>query len=382
MSSKKVHFSNKVTVCNENVNNLDNLSEKKPNLEPQQEDEENTKQRGSQRRVRFASQVQYYEIPSEYEEQPNQKHFVESQWKQYDEVSKDIQALSGLHALDDGKVIEDALESITGKLDQQMKYIAVWSFSQANSPSGLPHITTSKDDRKKTTENTEQLIVQKINRQTSPCRTEGRKTLFKEMATTDAQRTVLSATEANSMAHIMAEFEIVHNEIENLALEAAQNHWWVAKQYTNSDAAATHLIKSTKRKAEDENRKWSEVAKNVGKNKDDELRARVDEIVSSASKWRKERQKRLDSATKLMAAVDKEKSVKVRTQMVGQRSDLSQEVIIVEAAKIVLAIKSMVPHCDIEQVLDEQHHYLTTKMIQQQASAVIQEVLRTLSEES
>jgi len=76
------------------------------------------------------------------------------------------------------------------------------------------------------------------------------------------------------------------------------------------------------------------MAEKVGKNKADELRARVDEIDSSASRWRKERQKRLDLATKLMAAVDKEKLVKVQTQMVGQRSDLSQEVIIVEAAKV------------------------------------------------
>ena len=82
-----------------------------------------------------------------------------------------------------------------------------------------------------------------------------------------------------------------------------------------------------------------------------------------------------------MAAVDKEKSVKKRTQMVGQRPYLLQEVIIVEAAKIVSGINRMLPHCDVEQILDEQYHYLTTKMTQQQASTVIHEVIRTLRKE-
>ena len=403
MDFRRVHFSSEVKVYNKEEDDLSKLletesttgsqqdhsedgSEQTDIQEGQKDDIKTVIQSDTQKRVRFASQVQYHEITSDYEKQTKQKYFAGSQWKQYHEVSRDIKELSGLHVLDDDKVLEDALESITGKLEQQMKYLATWSFqmsSQANSSPGLAHVTiTNTDENEEVTGDTEQPITQKGIQHIHPCRTVDRKKLFQEMATTDAQRAVLSATEANSMAHIMAEHEIVHKEMDTLAQEAVQNHWWVAKQFTNDDAAATHLIQSIKRKAEDENKKWSEVAKKVGQNKADELRARVDEIDSSASRWRKERQKRLDLATKLMAAVDKEKSIKVRTQMVGQRPDLSREVIIVEAAKIVSGIKRMLPHYDAEQVLDEQQHYLTTKMSQQQASEAIQEVYRTLNEEN
>jgi len=77
-------------VCNDKETNLSKLLNTKQNLEPQQENpseqtdiqeelgliEDDTKQYKSQKRVRFASQVQYYEITPDYEEQIKQKYFV------------------------------------------------------------------------------------------------------------------------------------------------------------------------------------------------------------------------------------------------------------------------------------------------------------------
>jgi len=172
---------------------------------------------------------------------------VESQWKRYHEINKDIEELLGLHALNDGKVLEDALQSITGKLDQQMRYIAAWPLqisSQANSVSGLPHIPTSTDENIQITGNKQDSIAQKSDRYTSPCRTE-RRYYFKMWQQLMPRE---QYSQPQRLTAWMAELEIVHKEINELA--QVQNHWWVAKQFTNSDAAATQLIKSTKRKSQ------------------------------------------------------------------------------------------------------------------------------------
>lgn len=107
----------------------------------------------------------------------------------------------------------------------------------------------------------------------------------------------------------------------------------------------------------------------------------IEEVDTEAKGWWKKRQQKLSLAENLMATVNKEQSASCRIQMVTERPELSREIVLVEAAKILsfITVKQPQKRMSFDQWMDEQYYALTTKMTTAQADSVMEEVYSKLN---
>lgn len=359
-----------------------------PAVEQQQQQQQQQKR---QRRVHFDDKIHcfYYDITCEDHSEIKYNRFIKELWRKHNEVSKQIEQFSLLqhnHVPPKQQIMK--LISIYEKLQHQEKRVI-------NCLSGTPEplaysthvrkeeMRLQEEEDEKSQGNTPN-IIQGTEKYKDKLKDENGEQPVIIKAMTTAQKTVLAATEKSSMPHIMTELEIIRKDIDTTVSTAIQNQHCLATQLTNDNAKTKELLKLTSSKRINEERKWQKIIQRVGNQRAEEMKSYIKEIDEEAQLWWKEREQKLSLAENLMITVNKEQSASCRIQMVTQRPELSREIVLVEAAKILSFIKVKQPqkNRDFDQWLNEQHWTLTLKMNTAQADSVMQEVYNKLATEN
>ena len=377
---KRVHF----IKFDQNSEEKQTLSKKKPEgLSPLTEGQQENKQK----RVRFDERIQYFYYEETVEDYREVKYnrFVKDLWRKHNEVTKQIEQFS---LLQDNQVPPKqqilVLVSIFEKLQHQEKRIINY-LSKAPKPlvDTKENITVNEEngdpqENMSTIQSIEQL-PQNEDEQTI----NNDKQVKIPYPMTAAQKIILAGTEKSSTPHLMTKLEIVRKEIDNIINEAIENRHFLATQLTNDSTKSKELVKLTSSKRINKERKWDKIIQRVGNQRAEEMKSCMKEIDEEARIWWKERQEKLSLAENLMITVNKERSERYRIQMVTQKPELSREIVIVEAAKILSFIKVKQPQntTNLDQWLNEQYCRLTVKMSTALAKSVIQEVYNKLPTE-
>lgn len=338
-----------------------------------------------QKEVRFDERIQYfyYEQTDEDYREVLYNRFIKDLWRKHNEVTKQIEQFS---LLQDNQVLPKqqmvVLVSIFEKLQHQQKRII--NYLSKTPPKPLAdtqeEITIQKGDPENTStvQSVEHLPHNK-DEQTD----DNDKPVEIAYPMTDVQKIVLAGTEKSSTPHLMTELEIVRKEIDNIINEAVKNRHSLAAQLTNDSTKSKELVKLTSSKRINNERKWNKIIERVGDQRAENMKSYIEEIDKEAQIWWKERQEKISLAEDLMITVNKEQSARCRIEMVTQRPELSREIVIVEAAKILSFIEVKRPQntTNLDQWLNEQYCTLTSKLSTGLAESVIQEVYDRLPTE-
>ena len=378
-----MHFSNNKT------ENLESSEEKQNFLEVRQRSSLSAKdqQRKGYKKVTFNEKIQYFYYKETYEDYREAKYnrFIKDLWRKQNEVSKQIEQFTELQ---DNQAPPKRqiflLVSIYERLQQQAKrFIDYLSNTPAESPeinTGGRQISVIQEEEEEEEDAEENISNVETTEQLDEQTDENNKQLVIRNPMTNAQKIILASTEKSSMPYIMTELELVRKEINSVISKAKENRHYLASQLTNDNAKTNELLKLTSSKRIYEERKWDEITKRVGNQRAEKMKSYVTEMDEKAQKWWKERQEKLSLAENLMLTVNKEQLASCRIQMVTQRPELSREIVIVEAAKILAFIKVKNPQktMNLDQWLNEQYCALTAKMSAAQANSVMQEVYNKL----
>jgi len=383
---KKVHFTDNIGQKNEKKQNLCEMKEetywkqKKSNLCTKKQEQ------ARQKRVKFDDRVQYfcYEMMSEDYSEVRYNRLIKDLWRKHNEVGIQIEHFSLLQ--DNQEPPKKQMLKLTSILERlqhmEKRTINFLSETPNNTPEAEPLVYTYKIKLQEESNDPQAEELQSNEHNKDEQNTNGKQQPVTITGMTIAQKTVFAATEKSSTPYIMTELEIVRKEIDDIISEAIQNQHFLATQLTNDNAKTKELLKLTRSKRMNEEKKWYEAAQRVGYQRADEMKSCIKEIDEEAQTWWKERQQKLNLAESLMVTVSKEQSASCRIQMVAQRPELSREIVLVEAAKILSFIKVMQPqnlnNTHLDQWLEEQYYSLTTKMTIVQADLVMQEVYNKL----
>lgn len=340
-------------------------------------------QQKRQKSVRFHESVQYFYYEKTFEDYREIKYnrFIKQLWRKHNEVSKQIEQFSLLlHNQVPPKQQIVTLISIFEKLQNQEKRV-IDCLSEATpwSPA-QDHMIKEEEIRVQEEQDNSQEDTLNTIQDTSEQQKEhnddnGEQPLITKHLTI-AQQTVLAGTEKFSTPHIMTELEIIRKEIDSAISNAVQNRHFIAAQLTNDSAKTKELLKLTSSKRINEERKWNKVIERVGNQKAEEMKGYIKKIDEETQVWWKERQQKLNQAESLMVIVDKEQSASCRIEMVAQRPELSREIVLVEAAKLLsfITVKRPQNNANFNQWLEEQYCKLTSKLTATQANSVMREI--------
>ena len=381
-----MYFINDKTELDQNLKFIKSSEEKQNFIEVRQASSPSAKdqQKKEQKKVTFNEKIQYFYYEETYEDYREAKYnrFIKDLWRKQNEVSKQIEQFT---VLQENQVPPKQqtllLVSIHERLQQQAKRYIDYLSNTLESPvinTGDRKISViqeneEEEDPEENT-NTAETTAQLLHK--DKLTNENNKQLVIRNPMTSAQKIILANTEKSSMPYIMTELEMVRKEIDIIIRKAKENRHDLASQLTNDKAKTNELVKLTSSKRINEERKWDDITKRVGNQRAEKMKSNVTEMDEEAQKWWKERQEKLSLAENLMLTVNKERSASCRIQMVMQRPELSREIVIVEAAKILAFIKVKSPQktTNLDQWLNEQYYVLTAKMSVAQANSVIQEV--------
>lgn len=382
---KKVHFIDNKQKIHQKTEKKQNLCEMKQETQKKSSLCTKKQKQEKQKRVKFDDRIQYfyYEMMSEDYRGIKYNRFIKDIQRNYNELGKHIEQFSLLQSNQAPPKQQMLMLTFVFEKLQHMEKRIINCLSETpdNTPEPLVYSHKIKLQEKNKDLPAEQLKSTQSNKQNKDEQNgDGKQQAVTTTAMTTAQKTVLAVTEKSSTLHITTKLEIVRKEIDSIISEAIQNQHFLATQLTNDNAKTKELLKLTRNRRINEERKWHEVVQRVGNQRAEEIKRYIKKIDGEAQTWWKERQQRLNLAENLMATVSKEQSASCRIQMVTQRPELSREIILVEAAKILSFIKVMQPqnNTSLDQWLEEQYHSLTAKITTAQADLVMQEVYSKL----
>lgn len=341
------------------------------------------------KRVKFDEEPQYceYEVTGEYYRETMYNKFIKELWRKHNEAGKLLEHFSHLQQSQvPPKQQMVVLVTIFEKLRHQEKRIIDCLSESSIELSAEAHVTTENTRlQEEDDDDDENLQERPLNTVQTSQNNNGKNVDNSDFpvtikAMTVAQEMILAATEKSSTPHITTELEIVRKEIDSIINEAIKNQHSLAAQLTSDTARSKELITLTRSKRITEERKWDKVIQRVGNQKAEEMKSYIKKIEEEAQSWQKKRQQKLNLAEKLMTTVNKERSTNCRIQMVTQNPELSQEIVLIEAARILSFIEVKHPQNNphLDQWLDEQYGILTAKMTTKQANSVMQEVYNRL----
>ena len=374
---KRIHFIKNKPKFDQNSEEIHALSEKKQLSTKGQQEKK-------QKVVRFDERIQYF-----YYEETDKDHrevlynrFIKDQWRKHNEVTKQIEQFS---LLQDNRVAPKqqilVLVSIFEKLQHQEKRIINYL---SKIPKPLADIKEKITIQKGDSEDTSTIqSIEHLPHDKDEQIDDNDKLVEDAYPMTAAQKIVLAGTDKSSTPHIMTELEIVRKEIDKIINEAVENRHSLAAQLTNDNTKSKELVKLTSSKRINNERKWNKIIERVGDRRAENMKSYIKEINEEAQIWWKERQEKLSLAEDLMITVNKERSARRRIEMVAQKPELSREIVIVEAAKILSFIEVKRPQntTNLEQWLNEQYCTLTSKLSTALAKSVMQEVYNKLPTE-
>ena len=374
---KRIHFIKNKPKFDQNSEEIHALSEKKQLSTKGQQEKK-------QKVVRFDERIQYF-----YYEETDKDHrevlynrFIKDQWRKHNEVTKQIEQFS---LLQDNRVAPKkqvlVLVSIFEKLQHQEKRIINYL---SKIPKPLADIKEKITIQKGDSEDTSTIqSIEHLPHDKDEQIDDNDKLVEDAYPMTAAQKIVLAGTDKSSTPHIMTELEIVRKEIDKIINEAVENQHSLAAQLTNDNTKSKELVKLTSSKRINNERKWNKIIERVGDRRAENMKSYIKEINEEAQIWWKERQEKLSLAEDLMITVNKERSARRRIEMVAQRPELSREIVIVEAAKILSFIEVKRPQntTNLDQWLNEQYCMLTSKLSTALAKSVMQEVYNKLPTE-
>lgn len=342
-------------------------------------------QNRQKKRVRFNKKVQYYCYTVTCEDH-NYDRLIKELWNKHSEITKQIEKFSLMQQNQEPPKRQiNILRLILEKLQSQEEHVinclsgtqgSLVHTHEVKEEIGLRNEDSSQEDileknpQEDILENTQEIEQDKSGEE--PVITK---------AMNVAQKMVLAATDKSSTPYIMTELEIIRNEIDDIISTSIQDQYVLANQLTKDNEKTKELLKLTSSKRISEERKWHTITQRVGKQRAEKMKTDIEEIDMEAKGWWKKRQKKLSLAENLMATVNKEQSASCRIQMVTERPELSREIVLVEAAKILsfITVKQPQKRMSFDQWMDEQYYVLTTKMTTAQADSVMEEVYSKLN---
>ena len=383
---KRMHFIKNKPKFDENSEEKSSSKKKRSSTQEKKWSSTQDQQEKKQKEVRFDERIQYY-----YYEETDEDHreilynrFIKDLWRKHNEVTKQLEQFS---LLQENQVAPRqqmlVLVSILEKLQHQEKRI-INCLSETPEPleDTEEEITIQKEDNDFENTSTIQRI-ERLPHNKDEQTDDNDKPVEIIYSMTAAQKIILASTEKSSTPHLMTELEIVRKEIGNIINEAVENRYSLAVQLTNDNTKSKELVKLTSSKRINNERKWDKIIERVGGQRAENMKNYIKEIDEESQIWWKERQEKISQAEDLMITVNKERSARRRVEMVTQRPELSREIVIVEAAKILSFIEVKRPQnaTNLDQWLNEQNYMLTSKLGTALAKSVMQEVYDKLPTE-